>query len=253
VTDTRFSLAELSTLFTDIGKRLIAEDNPTEAIELLTRLAAERVPGAEYAGITVGRQGRTFTTIAATDEIVHLTDAIQYELGTGPCVDAIVEDTTFNAGDLLTDPRWPEFGRRAAEATGIRSMLAMRLYFETDQGLIAGLNLYSREPDSFDESSETFATLLATHGSLAVANASASEKARNLVKALDNSREIGVAMGIVMAQHKVTREQAFDLIRIVSQHTHRKVAALATEVADTGVLPPLPSARPEPAAASEAS
>jgi hypothetical protein len=39
-----------------------------------------------------------------------------------------------------------------------------------------------------------------------------------------------------MTQHKFTREQAFDLLRIASQHTHRKLAAIAVEVADTGTL-----------------
>ena len=39
-----------------------------------------------------------------------------------------------------------------------------------------------------------------------------------------------------MNQHKITRDQAFDLLRIASQHGHRKLAEIATEVADTGVL-----------------
>jgi AmiR/NasT family two-component response regulator len=44
-------------------------------------------------------------------------------------------------------------------------------------------------------------------------------------------------MGIIMASYKVTREQAFDLLRLASQKSHRKVAEIAAEVADTGALP----------------
>lgn len=83
----------------------------------------------------------------------------------------------------------------------------------------------------------------ATHGSLAVGRAAAREQSRNLLIGLKNSREIGIAKGIIMAHAKVTRDQAFDLLRIVSQHTHRKVAEMATEIADTGALPDLPAAK----------
>jgi GAF domain-containing protein len=241
---TIFSLSELSDLFAEIGAELSVDDAADLVLRRLTDLAVRRVPGAEFAGITVGRAGMRFQTVAATDDIVFQTDAIQYALSTGPCVDAIVDNTRYNAPDLRSDARWPEFGKRAVEQTGIVSMLSLRLYFETDRGLIAGMNMYSRTPDSFNASSETVALLLATHGALAAARADAQEKARNLLIALENSREIGIAMGVIMATQKVTRDQAFDLLRIASQHTHRKLSELAGAVADTGVLPDVPTARP---------
>ena len=238
-----YSLAELSEAFADVGSRLTAARSGAEVLNLLSNLAVERVPGAEYAGITSGRRRDKLATVAATAELVHRVDSIQYELGTGPCVDAAVDNTSFNAPDLRHDSRWPEFGRRAVELTGIVSMLSIRLYIESDRELIAGLNMYASSPAAFGEDSETVGLLLATHGALAVAGAMSREKAENLMTALQSSREIGIAMGVLMAQNKVTREQAFDLLRIVSQHTHRKIADLATEVADTGVLPEVPMSR----------
>jgi ANTAR domain/GAF domain len=235
-----FSLSELSAVFDDIGSRLIGEDDVDELLALLVHLTVERVPGAEYAGITLGGQDRRFTTVAATDDIVLVTDRIQYELGAGPCVDAVLKQSRFNASDLRTDPRWPEFGRRAAESTGILSMFSQRLYMESDHGLIAGLNAYSHQPSAFDETSETIGLLMATHGALALSNAGAQQKARNLERALKTSREIGIAMGVLMAQNKISRDQAFDLLRIASQHAHRKLAEIAAQVAETGALPTIP-------------
>jgi len=85
------------------------------------------VTGDQTAGVSLGRGGR-FSTPAATEEAVRTVDALQYRLGSGPCVDAIVQDTTtFNAADLRTDPRWPQFGRTAYEQTGIVSMLSSRM------------------------------------------------------------------------------------------------------------------------------
>ncbi|HST46317.1 ANTAR domain-containing protein [Jatrophihabitans sp.] len=61
-------------------------------------------------------------------------------------------------------------------------------------------------------------------------------KIENLHCALNTNREIGTAMGVLMARHQLTAEQAFSLLRRASQHSHRKVVALAAEVVQTGML-----------------
>jgi GAF domain-containing protein len=233
-------LAELSSGFADIERQLMTYRDSSSVLSALTALAVGRVPGAERAGITTGGRSERFVTVAATDEIVSLVDLIQYELGHGPCVDAILKKSVFNAADLRVDDRWPEFGRRAFESTGVVSMLSLRLYFEDDDDLIAGMNMYASTPAAFDLAAESIALLLATHGALAVANARQREKADNLQVALKNSRTIGIAMGVLMNQQKITQDQAFDLLRIVSQHTHRKVFDIAAEVALTGELSGFP-------------
>ena len=40
-----------------------------------------------------------------------------------------------------------------------------------------------------------------------------------------------------MAHHQLTRDQAFDLLRLASQRTNRKLADIAREVAETGADP----------------
>jgi AmiR/NasT family two-component response regulator len=54
--------------------------------------------------------------------------------------------------------------------------------------------------------------------------------------ALQNSRDIGTALGILMNRHKITRDTAFDLLRSASQRSNRKVRDLAHEVIETGTL-----------------
>jgi hypothetical protein len=61
-------------------------------------------------------------------------------------------------------------------------------------------------------------------------------KVDNLHRALNSNREIGAAMGILMARHTLTSDQAFDLLRRASQRAHRKIVAIAAEVIETGVL-----------------
>jgi ANTAR domain len=61
-------------------------------------------------------------------------------------------------------------------------------------------------------------------------------KTENLYRALASNREIGAAMGILMARHQLTSDQAFDLLRRASQSAHRKVVAIAAEIIETGTL-----------------
>jgi ANTAR domain-containing protein/GAF domain-containing protein len=239
------SPSELAAIFADLERELAAMTHADDVLRVLTARAVELVPGAELAGITRGRNGR-FETVAATDELVHLVDSVQYELASGPCVDAVRAATVYNAPDLRSDHRWQEFGARAAEL-GVLSMLSFRLFTEHNPDLVAGLNLYASKPSAFDEASESIGMLCATHGALAIAGAAAQEKADNLAIALKNSREIGVAMGVLMAQYRITREEAFNLLRIASQRMHRKLAEIAIEVADTGSLPEAAAERVRPA------
>lgn len=236
-------LTDLAETLTDIEAGLAGIDDQAKAFAAITELAVRRVPGAESAGVTIGRAG-AFHSAGTTDDLVTQVDQIQYALRSGPCVDAAIEDARFTAGDLRTDARWPEFGRRAHEATGVISMLSHRLYVEEERDLVAALNLYSTQLDAFDERSESSALLLATVGSFAVSATTHAERANHLEVALNSSREIGIAIGVLMSLHKVTRDQAFNVLRLASQATQRKLADLAAEVAATGALPQLPQRRP---------
>jgi AmiR/NasT family two-component response regulator len=80
--------------------------------------------------------------------------------------------------------------------------------------------------------------VLATHCALLVTASLAQDKATHLLRALESNREIGVAIGVLMARHQLTRDQAFDVLRVASQRNNRKLIDIAVEVADTGLAPP---------------
>ncbi|MEO7261109.1 MAG: ANTAR domain-containing protein [Jatrophihabitantaceae bacterium] len=58
----------------------------------------------------------------------------------------------------------------------------------------------------------------------------------HLEHALSTNRDIGAAIGVLMASHKITKDEAFDLLRIASQHGHRKLYEVAREVIESGAL-----------------
>ena len=65
----------------------------------------------------------------------------------------------------------------------------------------------------------------------------AGAKADHLQRALEHSRDIGAAVGVLMAQHRLRQQDAFDLLRRTSQDQNRKLYDLALDVVSTGELP----------------
>jgi DNA-binding response OmpR family regulator len=112
---------------------------------------------------------------------------------------------------------------------------------EVAEGLSAGADDYVRKPFEPVE----LLSRLRTHYELAQLHsrrlAQAQQTATQLQTALESNRQIGVAVGVLMSREKVTSELAFDMLRLRSNHTNRKLRDVADEVALTGHLPQHPS------------
>ena len=66
------------------------------------------------------------------------------------------------------------------------------------------------------------------------------EHAVNMALALQSSRTIGAAVGIIMATRRVSEPVAFDMLKRASQNTNKKIRALAEEIVVTGDVASLP-------------
>lgn len=227
-------LLDLAEAMRDLADRATtAEGSP--ALDDLVNLAVERVRPARWASLTVLR-GKSFRTEAASDDRATKADILQYDMGFGPCVNAVLDDSVYVSGDVATDERWPAWGARVHDELGVRSVLSQRLRLGSDAGVIAGLNIYSDATDAFDERARATGLVLATHGGLLLNTMLANDRVRNLQRALESNRQIGVAMGVLMHQHRLTLAQSFDVLRAASQDSNRKLADIAVDVIDTGTL-----------------
>lgn len=226
---------ELAATFARIARALQAELTPDRTLEQVTAAAVRTVEGCDHAAISMARKRGPITTRAATDEVPDAVDAIQYETRQGPCLETIEEHDSYLIDDLTQESRWPMFSRRAAAETGVRSILSLRLFVEN--GTIGALNLYSRNVGAFDGRDRAVGAVLAAHAAVAISNSWQREQAESMAAALDTNREIGVAIGILMAGGLHTRERAFAALREASQRLHVKLRDVASSVADTGELP----------------
>jgi hypothetical protein len=203
-------------------------------------LAVKSIAGCRYATVTVQR-GRQSKLLAASDKVGEQLEQLQNELGEGPAFEAVRLEQDVVVRDLAGESRWPRFTELAMRATGIRGVLAFRLAGAHP----AVLGLYGGDPAGFSADAQEVAAIFASQASAVVALLAAEDHSANLETALQSSREIGIALGILMAHRKVTQEDAFDLLRMASQNLHRKLRDVASEVLETGALPELPAKRPE--------
>jgi hypothetical protein len=231
---------EVTSLFDQVAV-LVAGDTGVVDSTRAVQLASEAVPHGEHCGITLLRPRQRPRTIAYTDEVSPAVDALQYQLDEGPCLDAAEADAVVRVPNLAEDDRWPRFAPRCVEQTGIRSMLSIRLPIGGDDR--AGMNFYARSPGAFDEMDLRVGSILATYAALAVRGELHRQDVANLQAALQSNRQIGTAVGILMATEKVTEDRAFELLREASNQLNRKLADIAGQVNLTGALPQRPTSR----------
>jgi GAF domain-containing protein len=233
--DNEHGLARLGRQFSDLGAALSAADGSGLDPERVVQLAARSLPHTHHCALTLLRSGYQPRTLTATDAVPERVDALQYTTGEGPCLDASEGDSIVTSGDLATDERWPEFGPRCVEDTDIRSMLSVRLAIGGEDQ--AAINFYSTAVEAFTESDIHLASVIAPFAALAVEQSLRADDAENLHAALTSSRQIGTAIGIIMARRLVTSSEAFELLREASQNLNRKLRDIAAEVEQTGTLP----------------
>ena len=222
----------------DRVKKVIAEQLQVDP-EQIVQEAASAIPTAAAAGLTLVQGIERPRSVAVTDPLVEQVDAIQYDTGEGPCLEAIAENDIAASNDLSLDDRWPEFSRRAVAETPVRSMFGVRIFLGADDR--GALNFYATETDAFSELDRGVGAVFSTLASLALQHAVEKRRGDNLLVALESSRQIGMAMGILMASKLITAEEAFEQLRKASQHLHRRVRDIAEEVMQTGELPQLRS------------
>jgi hypothetical protein len=199
------------------------------------------VAGADCASITELRCGAFVVTLAASAQAARDADALQYDLGSGPCVDAITQGCVVAPIDLRSDPRWPHFGTKAADRFGFHSMLSLRLLTDVPD-CAYGLNIYGARVHAFDDRAVLFALLVGTYASSVVRSSASQTTNRetilNLEKALQSNRRIGISVGILMASYRLTPERSFEMLRLASINHNRKLREIADRVVLTGTLDP---------------
>ncbi|MFJ4359171.1 ANTAR domain-containing protein [Streptomyces massasporeus] len=210
-----------------LARDLVAQDSVQATLDAISSSAVKVIEGCDAAGILTVSKGRA-VTLSVCGDMVAESDRLQGELGEGPCFDAarrVDGERLFRIADMTRpQPSWPRYSR-AARDLGIGSMTGVLLY--THEEDFGALNLYSRRPGAFGKDIEAAGWLLASHAAVALATARTVDQ---LEHALDTRHAIGEAMGILMERHRMGEDEAFGVLRRISQNHNLKLRDVAQRV-----------------------
>jgi transcriptional regulator with GAF, ATPase, and Fis domain len=209
--------------FAKISQDLLDEPVVEHTLQQVVERAVEAIEGCDFAGVTM-RHGKKVETPAASDPLVNQLDQWQYELGEGPCLDAVFVENMYVIEDMNSEDRWPNWAPKAA-SLGVQSVLSLRL--NTPSAVVGGLNLYSKAVYAYDDDQVITATIYAAHASSAIA---ATSKVEQLNTGMQTRHMIGMAQGLLMHRYGLNEEQAFKFLARISQDANVKLRDVAAKV-----------------------
>jgi GAF domain-containing protein len=221
-------------LLRDLSRVVLAGRTLAEVLTDIVTIASRGIPGAESTSITLVRGDEAFTA-AHHGKMALAADELQYERGSGPCMDAGRGGVVLRVDDMATENRWPDYARRVT-AVGVASSLSLPLPYQGSS--IGALNIYSSEKAAFrSEEAMTAGTEVAEAVAVAVVNADAHarviDQAHHMRLAMESRAVIEQAKGVLMAQRGVDAQQAFDLLRDASQRYNRKLRDIAAGIVES--------------------
>jgi GAF domain-containing protein len=219
-----------------LGRLSLREQSVDALLQRVVDLSKSVLPGDPETSILVMVKNRPTTAVSTGDLAVKL-DETQYAEGHGPCMHAARTGEITEITDTRTEQRWPDYARQAAEYGNLSSL---SIPLGIDEDMVGALNIYARRVDAFDPASRSAATEFGPFAAVALGNihaySSARELAGNLQAALESRAVIDQAKGILMERHKLTAEQAFEVLAQASMRGNIKLRAIAEQLVHTGAL-----------------
>lgn len=208
--------------FAELLLQLHRAPTSEQALDRLVHYARE-VTGCTDAGVLITHSRKDTESVAATSERARRLQDLQAELGEGPCLDGLDQplDARSFTPSFAEEQRWPSWAKEAV-SLGYRSAACVPL--STGERRYGSVNLYSESADGFDEEAIDAVALLTEHAALAIGAAFDHEGLR---VAMQSRKIIGVASGIIMATMDVDEEQAFAVLKRLSQDRNVKLRDLA--------------------------
>jgi hypothetical protein len=223
-------MTELVDVMAQVAESLRYPVDIQEALEAITIGAVEAVPGIEHASISITGTDGQIQTLAPTDILAVHADQLQYELGEGPCLAAVLDEPMVQVDDIRTDLRWPAYGPRVAKQLGIGSQLAFQ--FLAEPHARGGLNLYSSRPNAITAETRQIGVLFANLAAVALGW---TRQTQSLTEALETRTMIGQAIGVLMERYRLDPDRAFGFMVRTSQTGNIKLREVAAGIVNDAI------------------
>lgn len=206
------------------GLTVLREDIADRAAALV----AQSVPGADHA-IVIVADGRRLPVVGASSEPARHIGGLLLALGEDGAPPAIRDALHVDESDLSGTPMWPQ-GAATLEGVGIGGLVGRRLLVGARRvGFLAAVSERPGALSGYDpERLDTFAEVLAGW----IVASEQDTVLQQLHSALKSSRTIGQAVGLLMGREGILGDEAFALMRGVSNDTNTSVRDVAAGIID---------------------
>lgn len=198
----------MARLIEELHRRVHDEDSLIDLMYRASHEAVRLVDDVDWAGVTARFTGPPFTA-ASTNRRVMVVDEGQYGQGDGPCLQAIRTNQPVSMTSEQVADRWPTLAA-ATRSAGVRSFHAEPLH--AYQHTVGCLNMYSATIGGLQTPDPDLLLVLTEYLDRGLTDYSAAQPgepdAHRLQEALRSRFAVNQAVGVLMATHGITADQA---------------------------------------------
>ena len=199
---------DMGTLIEQLHRPVHDEDSLIDLMHRASHQAVSLVDDVDWAGVTAQFAGPPFTA-ASTNRRVMIVDEGQYGQGDGPCLQAMRTDRPVSMTSDQVAAQWPELVQAARDA-GVRAFHAEPLHAR--HHTVGCLNMYSATTGGLQNPDPDLLLVLTEYLDRGLTDYAAAQPgepdAHRLQQALRTRYTVNQAIGVLMATHGITADQA---------------------------------------------
>lgn len=221
-----------ATTYASLSKLVYADRPLADTLERVSVLASQALNEAPEVSLTL-LEGERAWTAASSGPVALQLDEQQYDIGSGPCLDAALYGETIKVTMNSPDQPYPDF-RQAAQREGVTHTMSIGL--STGDQVMGAMNIYNSTGRPFGDDSDRIARAIAVCAGIVLANVEryrqTAARAAHLEVALQSRAPIEQAKGILMTRHGCTSDDAFEMLIGLSQKQNVKLRIIAQNLVD---------------------
>jgi GAF domain-containing protein len=220
----------LSDAYAELAGLLLASETFDDFTQQIAELATRTVPVAATCAITLALDDR-IVTVASADPLGRLLDEQQYDIDEGPCLETVRTGQAVSSPDVAAETRWGGYPSTVL-GHGIGSIYSEPLLVSGRP--LGALNMYAHAPGAFTPEAKDLVRALAHLAAAGMAGALKNfdevTLTSRLRRALSTRGVIDQAVGIIIASQHITPEEAFAVLRRISQTRNVRLHQVAHEL-----------------------
>jgi signal transduction protein with GAF and PtsI domain len=213
-------------LLAAVGRAIATETYLDRILQVIAEMVADTFDSPVCSIMIVDEDKQELTIRAARCSSPEYLNKLPVKIEDSLIGRVVRERTVLTVPDAAAEKgyKYPELARR----TGLSSLLSAPLL--VGQKVIGTLNIYTREPRSFNTEEIGFVKAVAGQAALAIENARLISEALEMKGMLEERKVIERAKGILQHRHGITEEKAYLDLRSESRRLRRPMRELAEAI-----------------------